>query len=654
MTKNPLVIFIAAAVLCAVALVFATQYGKQEQPVPEQAANETSGQSTTAQESTDQSSGQAAGSGQTVEQAPASKAPEPEKQAAAEPAKDTSGQQSASPAEPKQPAAGQADAPQAPTFDIVRIEEDGNAVIAGKAEPGSEVTLLSNGTAIGTATANERGDWFLTPGNALPAGNHEFTLRSVAGSKTPVASTQSVVLAVPKSGDDQPLIVLSEPDSATKVLQKPPTDETISASKTEGETATAAKTEPKQAKSPVEPVEPAAKAAEPVETAKVEPKQQPAASATPNSQASGVAQPPAGSRVPLVLETVDYNDKGDILFSGRAQAGRAVRLYVDNKHVGDAVAGENNRWVFAGRQNISPGVHELRIDQIQSSGQVEQRIVQPFKRADPQRVAALLKSRKEEAESAKTAKAPDSQPSTTAPSQAAQTAQPPATAKSAEPGEQPASTEPAQQQTAAKAPEPQQPPQPAQLPATGTAPGQATSKTPEPAQTQTASGSQQPVNSAAATTTRQRGGITAAQPAPATSQQTGQVTPAPAPAKSAAAQPDTGGSAGTVTSQSQTQTQTAAATPAQTEPFDPAAGAKSGQIVIQPGNNLWNISRVIYGRGMRYTVIYQANRDQIRNPHRIYVGQIFTTPDVVPPREINPSRRTPLSKQELESSGSSQ
>jgi len=71
-----------------------------------------------------------------------------------------------------------------------------------------------------------------------------------------------------------------------------------------------------------------------------------------------------------------------------------------------------------------------------------------------------------------------------------------------------------------------------------------------------------------------------------------------------------------------------------------------GRVVIQPGNNLWNISRVIYGRGVEYTTIYEANKDQIRNPHRIYPGQIFMTPGTVPPEEIDPARREPLSTDE--------
>ena len=51
------------------------------------------------------------------------------------------------------------------------------------------------------------------------------------------------------------------------------------------------------------------------------------------------------------------------------------------------------------------------------------------------------------------------------------------------------------------------------------------------------------------------------------------------------------------------------------------------QIIIQPGNNLWKLSRQIYGKGIMYTVIYEANKDQIRKPELIYPGQIFLTPE---------------------------
>ncbi len=54
------------------------------------------------------------------------------------------------------------------------------------------------------------------------------------------------------------------------------------------------------------------------------------------------------------------------------------------------------------------------------------------------------------------------------------------------------------------------------------------------------------------------------------------------------------------------------------------------KITIQPGNNLWKLSRKLYGYGNRYTVIFEANKDVIRNPRLIYPGQILTAPQKAP------------------------
>ncbi len=129
---------------------------------------------------------------------------------------------------------------------------------------------------------------------------------------------------------------------------------------------------------------------------------------------------------------------------------------------------------------------------------------------------------------------------------------------------------------------------------------------------------------------------------------------APEPQAEVATAPETPGEAATAP-----EAQAEVATAPETQPETPAAGApaaetqvataaapepqlKEGRIVIQPGNNLWRISRVVYGSGVKYTVIYEANKDHIRDPDLIYPGQIFRTPDVVPPQEIDPKRRTPL------------
>ena len=50
-------------------------------------------------------------------------------------------------------------------------------------------------------------------------------------------------------------------------------------------------------------------------------------------------------------------------------------------------------------------------------------------------------------------------------------------------------------------------------------------------------------------------------------------------------------------------------------------------VIIRRGDTLWQISRRIYGKGVRYTTIYLANEDQIANPDRIIPGQVFGVPD---------------------------
>lgn len=57
-----------------------------------------------------------------------------------------------------------------------------------------------------------------------------------------------------------------------------------------------------------------------------------------------------------------------------------------------------------------------------------------------------------------------------------------------------------------------------------------------------------------------------------------------------------------------------------------AAGAPS-QITVQPGNTLWGIATGSYGDGFLYVRLFEANKDQIRDPDLIYPGQVFTIPN---------------------------
>ena len=78
------------------------------------------------------------------------------------------------------------------------------------------------------------------------------------------------------------------------------------------------------------------------------------------------------------------------------------------------------------------------------------------------------------------------------------------------------------------------------------------------------------------------------------------------------------------------------AAPPQATPPAPAATPKPTvglavvpelqSITVVRGDSLWRISRRVLGQGQRYTQIYEANPTQIRDPNRIFPGQILVAP----------------------------
>jgi nucleoid-associated protein YgaU len=228
-------------------------------------------------------------------------------------------------------------------------------------------------------------------------------------------------------------------------------------------------------------------------------------------QAPAAQKPALPSSKTINLDTVDYDQSGNIVFGGRGPAGSKVQLYVDNKAYGLAEIGGEGTWTFEGLSPLTVGPHALRADEIGNDGAVKSRIEMPFYREEPTKVA-----------------------------------------------------------TAPVAPEP---PKPVEFAKVEVAPAAATATT--------------------------------------------EVAKAPEPVPEAPAVIEAPVEAPAVV---------AAQVPAAAEPAPEPAAAPT-QVVIQPGNNLWKLSRQIYGRGILYTVIYEANKDQIRRPELIYPGQVFLTPD---------------------------
>ncbi len=76
----------------------------------------------------------------------------------------------------------------------------------------------------------------------------------------------------------------------------------------------------------------------------------------------------------------------------------------------------------------------------------------------------------------------------------------------------------------------------------------------------------------------------------------------------------------------------AAATSAEGASSSPALDSKTGIAktstkIVSHGDSLWRISRLAYGEGTRYVLVYKANRERIRNPNLIYPGQVFVLPE---------------------------
>ena len=95
-----------------------------------------------------------------------------------------------------------------PSFDVVRVERSGAAVIAGRAAPGSEVTLRAGSRVLGTVTADNLGQWVLVLETLLEPGSYELSLESRLPGGEIMMSESVVVISVP-----HPQIAAAEPEA---------------------------------------------------------------------------------------------------------------------------------------------------------------------------------------------------------------------------------------------------------------------------------------------------------------------------------------------------------------------------------------------------------------------------------------------------------
>jgi nucleoid-associated protein YgaU len=216
----------------------------------------------------------------------------------------------------------------APTFDLVRVEPDGAAVVAGHAAPGAKVTVYADAVPLAEAVADADGNF--------------VAMFRVEPSDAPRAVTLDAV------GPE------GTASSAEVVMLLPPAPEVAAA-----------------------PAEPAA--GEPAPS----PQPEPEVAATAIVRPEGVEVVAPEEERGLSLASISYSSvPGDVTLAGIGTAGAALRVYVDGRLAEEARIGEDGRWTLA-LDAVDAGLYTLRIDELAADGTVAHRLETPFRRDLP-------------------------------------------------------------------------------------------------------------------------------------------------------------------------------------------------------------------------------------------------------------------------------
>ncbi len=502
-----------------------------------------------------------------------------------------------------------------PGFDVLRVEPDGSTVIAGRAQPNTKLEIVNGETVVGTADVGATGDFAAIFDKPLPAGDYQLTLRSVGENGVTKSSEEVATVSIPKDKTGELLAMVSKPGEASRILTKPAADASGQVAKTEQALATA---------------ETATDGAKP-------------AAGTAASTPVAVA----GDKSAVGVSAVEIEGK-KIFVAGNAKAGALVRIYADDTLVGETKTDEQGRFVVDGTIELPVGNHTIRADMMGADGsKVELRAAVPFDRPAGDQVAAVAQSNAQgsvvpfdggsfdglrleatKALSLLKAQFADGKVPTAEELAAARSATEIALKSLADfkvadnldanVKEMAAKTATAATDalTMLKALPKDAASVSAALGKIETAVGSAlmprTDGTGNDAvASQTATPAPAEDNAAVAGAAPAAGGD-AAKPA------TAETAQKPA-AESATPSPEAG-TAATVTGNA------AATAEPETVQQAPLQQSKTS-VIIRRGDTLWQISRRVYGAGVRYTTIYLANEDQITDPDRILPGQIFGVPD---------------------------
>lgn len=262
--------------------------------------------------------------------------------------------------------APEAAATDTPTFDVLRVEPDGSAVIAGHAAPNSTLEITNGAAVIAKVEVGPSGDFAAVLDKPLPPGDHQLVLKATAKDGKVTNSEEVATVSVPADKSGKLLAMVTKPGKASRLIAVPEEAGKVASGPAASQPAMpAAGTEAPQAAAPQ-------------------------SGDVASAPASGTMAPMAAPAMSSELQITAVEIEGSKIFiAGVTKSGRQVRGSADGSVVGQAQAGGDGHFVIDGSANLTVGDHRIAVEALGSNGQVLVRVEVPFNRPAGEQVAAI-------------------------------------------------------------------------------------------------------------------------------------------------------------------------------------------------------------------------------------------------------------------------
>ncbi len=109
-----------------------------------------------------------------------------------------------------------------PTFDVLRVEPDGSAVIAGRAEPKSKLDVLDAEQVVARTDVDKAGEFVAILDKPAHPGDHQLVLKATAPDGQVLLSQEEVAtVSVPQNKSGELLAMVTKPGEASRLIAVP-------------------------------------------------------------------------------------------------------------------------------------------------------------------------------------------------------------------------------------------------------------------------------------------------------------------------------------------------------------------------------------------------------------------------------------------------